>query len=116
MRSLEINCNATYRVAWIDCLSKEKSLGRSILMLGQHEEHGGLDINVKQRLSVPFATPSSLLNRLTIKAFNTAYWYKSKHNLKQTVSLLPYFYPLDAVGKWNKFYGKRAFAISVCVT
>jgi len=96
------NSNATYSVAWIDCLSKGKSLGRSVLMLGAHAEQGQLEIDIKQTVSVPFATPSALLNSLTMKAFNTAYWHKSKHNQNQTISLMPFFYPLDAVGKWNK--------------
>jgi FAD/FMN-containing dehydrogenase len=109
------NGNAAYSVAWIDCLSKGKSLGRSVLMLGAHAEQGQLEIDIKQTVSVPFATPSALLNSLTMKAFNTAYWHKSKHNQNQTISLMPFFYPLDAVGKWNKLYGKKGFLQFQCV-
>lgn len=111
----ESNSDATYSVAWIDCLSKGKSLGRSVIMLGEHSEQGGLEIDTRQKVSVPFSTPSALLNSLTMKAFNTAYWHKSKHNLSQTVGLMPYFYPLDAVGEWNKLYGKKGFVQFQCV-
>ncbi len=111
----EINSDATYSVAWIDCLSKGKSLGRSVIMLGEHAEQAGLEIDIRQKVSVPFSTPSVLLNKLTMKAFNTAYWYKSKHNLSQTVALVPYFYPLDAVGEWNRLYGKKGFVQFQCV-
>ena len=113
--SFEHNSSSTYSVAWIDCLSKGKNLGRSVLMLGEHAEQGGLDINIRQRVSVPFSSPSALLNSLTMKAFNTAYWNKSKHNVNQTVALMPYFYPLDAVGDWNKLYGKKGFLQFQCV-
>ena len=40
--AFEENKSATYSVAWIDCLAKEKSLGRSVLMLGEHAEENGL--------------------------------------------------------------------------
>ena len=109
------NNNATYSVAWIDCFSRGKSLGRSVLMLGEHAEQGELEIDIKQKFSVPFTTPSELLNSITIKVFNTAYWHKSKHNLNQTIPLMPYFYPLDAVGDWNKLYGKKGFIQFQCV-
>jgi FAD/FMN-containing dehydrogenase len=111
----ESNSDATYSVAWIDCLSKGKSLGRSVIMLGEHSEQGGLDVDIRQKVSVPFSTPSALLNSLTMKAFNTTYWHKSKHNVSQTVGLMPYFYPLDAVGEWNRLYGKKGFVQFQCV-
>ena len=113
--AFDSNSDATYSVAWIDCLSKGKSLGRSVIMLGEHAEQGGLEINTRQKVSVPFSTPSSLLNSLTMKAFNTAYWYKSKQNVGQTVALMPYFYPLDAIGEWNRLYGKKGFVQFQCV-
>ena len=113
--AFESNSDATYSVAWIDCLSKGKSLGRSVIMLGEHLEQGGLNINIRQKVSVPFSTPSVLLNSLTMKAFNIVYWHKSKHNLNQTVDLMPYFYPLDAIGEWNRFYGKKGFIQFQCV-
>lgn len=113
--AFESNSDATYSVAWIDCLSKGKSLGRSVIMLGEHSEQGGLNIDIRQKVSVPLSTPSALLNSLTVKAFNAAYWHKSKHNVSQTVGLMPYFYPLDAVGKWNRLYGKQGFVQFQCV-
>ena len=113
--AFESNSDATYSVAWIDCLSKGKSLGRSVIMLGEHAEQGGLEFDIRQKVSVPFSTPSALLNSVTMKAFNITYWYKAKHSVSQTVSLIPYFYPLDAVGEWNRLYGKKGFVQFQCV-
>jgi len=50
-----------------------------------------------------------------MKAFNTAYWLKSKHNLSQVMPLMPYFYPLDVLSEWNKLYGKKGFLQFQCV-
>jgi len=109
------NTNSTYSVAWIDCLSKGKRLGRSVLILGEHADKGELEVDIKHPISIPVNTPSALLNSLTMKAFNGAYWHKSKHNHNQTIRLMPYFYPLDAVGAWNKLYGKHGFLQFQCV-
>lgn len=113
--AFENNLSATYSVAWIDCFSKGKNLGRSVLMLGEHADEGDMEIDLKQSASVPFATPSALLNRLTMKAFNIAYWHKFKNNQSQTIPLMTYFYPLDALGDWNRLYGKTGFLQFQCV-
>ena len=111
----EDNNDATYSVAWIDCLAKDKNLGRSILMLGEHAKEGGLEIELKEPISVPFNTPPALLNSMTMKTFNTAYWHKAKDKSQHTVPLMPYFYPLDAIGNWNRIYGKAGFLQFQCV-
>jgi decaprenylphospho-beta-D-ribofuranose 2-oxidase len=113
--SFENNNNATYSVAWIDCLSKGKSLGRSVLILGEHAKEGGLEMELKEPITVPFYFPSALLNSMTMKIFNTAYWHKAKDKTCRTVPLMRYFYPLDAIGNWNRIYGKAGFLQFQCV-
>jgi len=114
--SLEEVCEAfeehgesTYSVAWIDCLATGKYLGRSVLMVGEHAEIGKLELTIEDPINIPIHTPAALLNSLTMRAFNHAYYAKANHLKTQTVSLLPYFYPLDAIGGWNKLYGKAGF-------
>jgi FAD/FMN-containing dehydrogenase len=113
--AFEENSSANYSVAWIDCLTKGKKLGRSVLMLGEHAENGGLEIDIRDPISVPFHTPPELINSLLMKTFNNVYWHKSKHNHTKIVPLIPYFFPLDVVGNWNKFYGKAGFLQFQCV-
>jgi FAD/FMN-containing dehydrogenase len=49
------------------------------------------------------------LNRLTVKAFNTAYYAVHHTASRQLVSMEKFFYPLDAISQWNRIYGKRGF-------
>jgi decaprenylphospho-beta-D-ribofuranose 2-oxidase len=64
----------------------------------------------KPRLSVPFAAPSGLLNRYSVRAFNEL-WFRSapRHELDEAQSLSSFFYPLDGVANWNLLYGRRGF-------
>jgi len=107
--AFEENNDATFSVAWIDCLARGKNLGRSILTLAEHSKEGDLDMTLKDPIEVPIYTPSKFLNKTTINIFNNIYWAKATNNKKQTVSLLTYFYPLDSLGAWNKLYGKNGF-------
>ena len=106
--------SATYSVAWIDCLTKGKHLGRSLLMLGEHakqQDHAdNLKIAKPSKLNVPIDMPSSLLNSFSVKAFNTLYYNKVRQ--KETTRLAhyaPYFYPLDSIQNWNRLYGRNGF-------
>jgi FAD/FMN-containing dehydrogenase len=110
LAAFEENAEATYSVAWIDCLARGKHLGRSLLMLGEHAETGVLDVRSRQPLPVPFDMPASLLNRATVSAFNTLYYAKScLRTQTRRIPLEPFFYPLDALADWNRLYGRPGF-------
>lgn len=113
--AFEENSSSTYSVAWVDCLTKGKNLGRSVLVLGEHVDNGDLKLGMRDPINVPDYVPSTLINSITMKIFNSVYWYKAKNNHQEVVSLIPYFYPLDAIGYWNKLYGKVGFLQYQCV-
>jgi len=99
-----------YSVAWIDQLAIGARAGRGVLLAGDHADGSCElpDIPKGLKLSVPFAPPFNLLNRTTLKAFNEYYFRKEKPG--ETVTTVPwtsYFYPLDAIGAWNRLYGPR---------
>lgn len=99
-----------YSVAWIDQLAVGARAGRGVLLAGDHADGSCElpDIPKGLKLSVPFAPPFNLLNRTTLKAFNEYYFRKEKPG--ETVTTVPwtsYFYPLDAIGAWNRLYGPR---------
>ncbi|KJR36129.1 FAD-linked oxidase [Vibrio navarrensis] len=102
--------DATYSVAWIDCLATGKSLGRSILMLGEHASKGNLSVHSQSPLTIPFNFPSFSLNKYSIQAFNFVYYHRLlKNEVENTIHYDPFFYPLDGINNWNRMYGKRGF-------
>lgn len=120
----EENRDYTYSVAWIDCLSHGASLGRSVLMLGEHALMGDLSEKKKKdplyfstgkQITVPFDFPSGVLNRFSVALFNQFYFQINK--MKGGTSLIDwnsFFYPLDAILKWNRIYGKKGFTQFQC--
>jgi FAD/FMN-containing dehydrogenase len=112
-------------MAWIDCLGSGNSMGRSILMKGEHaspEQLGGkqqahpLAIPQKRKLNVPIDFPGFVLNPLSIKAFNFFYYHKQlSRRAQRVVDYDTFFYPLDAIHNWNRIYGKRGFVQYQCV-
>lgn len=107
---LDENITSTYSVAWIDCLANKKNLGRSLLMLGEHVEDGPLDVPTSKQLNIPFEMPSTLLNKYSIKSFNTLYYNKEfRKNPASIMPLTSFFYPLDSMANWNRLYGRGGF-------
>ena len=106
----EREVDKTYSVAWIDCIVKGSSLGRSLLMVGEHVQEGGYPMQNKLAIDLPLDMPSQLLNRYTVQAFNTIYYNRILKNMEQSkVHYAPFFYPLDRVNDWNRLYGKNGF-------
>src|SRR5207247_8958210 len=63
MVALDAGDQATYSVAWIDCLAKGRDLGRALVFLGEHARLNELNSNAtanrypiaeKPRFSMPF--------------------------------------------------------------
>lgn len=97
-----------YTVAWIDCLAARP---RGVFMAG---DHAGADSAAakcrapRAPLSVPFAPPFSLVNALSLRAFNVAYYHKPLP-ARTLTHYAPFFYPLDGVAHWNRLYGRSGF-------
>ena len=110
-RMLERDDEYRYSVAWIDCLARGGSLGRSVLIRGDHAEDGERNGGFGGvRLSAPAWVPGGLLNRSTIRAFNEAYYRAApRRETGRTEGVREFFYPLDAVAGWNRVYGPSGF-------
>lgn len=108
-----------FTVGWLDALAKGSSLGRGILMRGrwaQSHEAPAEAPPAKTRLSVPMAMPGWVLNSISMRAFNAAYFHKHPKRPKRgIVHPETFFHPLDAVRRWNLVYGKRGFTQHQCV-
>jgi decaprenylphospho-beta-D-ribofuranose 2-oxidase len=106
----EKNFSSNYSVAWVDCLTQGKNLGRSLLFLGEHKKKGKLDYKSRKQKYLPAGFFSLFLNKNLIKIFNTAYYFKNlKKQYKSNVLIKNYFYPLDFFLNWNFLYGKKGF-------
>ena len=108
-----------YTMGWIDCLSRGRGLGRGILMCGRWAEPGEAPERVPQPLrrpSLPFELPGFVINPWSVRAFNTLYYNAHVPRRKRgLVHPEAFFYPLDAIGHWNRLYGPRGFTQYQCV-
>jgi len=99
-----------YSVAWIDCLAKGSNTGRCLLMAGDFNDDGNLEYRSAKKIHIPFYFPQFILNSASVKAFNFLYYEKAREKIsEQKVGIDTFFYPLDAIGNWNRMYGKRGF-------
>jgi L-gulonolactone oxidase len=105
----ESEASHDYTVAWIDCLAQGGKLGRGIFTRARHSEDGKLSVSNKSGPSIPIDAPGFVLNRLSLSAFNEAYYRIAGRPREASVCYDPFFYPLDAIGGWNRLYGRRGF-------
>ncbi len=96
-----------YVVAWADTLSGKK-LGRGLFIRGNHNR----DPERRERkapagpwIGVPGVLPFSLLNRGTLKVFNSVFYRARPGRRKAVEPLGPFFYPLDSIGAYHRIYG-----------
>lgn len=104
-----------YTVAWIDCAASGKTFGRGVFYAANHAPSAAAARTSRQRrLSVPFTPPFSLINGLSLRAFNSLHFQRAREG-HEIVHYEPYFYPLDAIAEWNRIYGPRGFLQYQCV-
>jgi len=114
--SAELDHMHEYSVAWIDCLAKGADTGRGVFIVGDHARYGSLEVGQRARLQVPVTPPVSLINNLSLRAFNSAYWrlHPGQPTAKRS-RYEPFFYPLDRILQWNRIYGRKGFEQYQCV-
>lgn len=117
LEAFEETADRPYSVAWIDPLEVGPDLGRGVLTVG---DHAGVD-DLPKRLrrdplklgggalaTVPFELPNASLNPLTLRALNVVLGQVQAHGAA-IAHYEKFFYPLDAIGEWNRGYGARGF-------
>ncbi|MDQ3146212.1 MAG: FAD-binding oxidoreductase [Actinomycetota bacterium] len=114
-----------YSMAWIDLLARGSSLGRSVVMRGEHaaadqlpprQRGRALRFDPAQRLQAPPWAPPGLLNRWTVAAFNELWFRKAPVERRGQIQSIPsFFHPLDLMRGWNRLYGPRGFLQHQCV-
>lgn len=105
-----------YTVAWIDCLARGRHAGRGHYFAGNHLLAGTLEPLPPGRLNIPFDPPVSLINGLSLRAFNFLYYHRQRQREVQgNIGYDAFFYPLDSIAHWNRMYGKPGFQQYQCV-
>ena len=96
-----------HTVSWLDCVAKE---GRGLFMRAnsiagvEHQEPKA------RQLTLPFVPPVSLVNPLSLRPFNMAYFNIKKWQAgRSTAHYETFFYPLDNLLEWNRMYGPKGF-------
>lgn len=98
-----------YTAAWIDCAAKGAGLGRGVFSRARHAPGvAAAPPGRSPKFSLPITPPMPLVSNFSVRAFNALYWRKS--SLRRAIrSYESVFYPLDAIGHWNRAYGPAGF-------
>ncbi|MET4676127.1 MULTISPECIES: FAD-binding oxidoreductase [unclassified Luteibacter] len=107
-----------YTVSWIDCAAKGKALGRGLFSRANHapSRPDQRPAPSSRRLAMPITPPVSLVNSLSLRAFNQLYYHRQRQRVAHaTTHYQPFFYPLDSIAHWNRMYGPRGFLQYQCV-
>jgi len=107
-----------YSVAWLDCVGGRNGDHRSVLTRGDHANSGAIpgrlrgrsrEIPSDPRIRVPHQAPGRLVNRLSVRALNEAWFRASRESRGSLRPLAGFFHPLDGVAGWNLLYGPQGF-------
>jgi FAD/FMN-containing dehydrogenase len=103
-----------HTVAWIDCLSA----GRGFYGRANWRQDGRIKLHDdRMRVSLPIDLPGFALNPLTLRVLNEAIFRRQQAGARRSVDhYTSAFYPLDAIGGWNRLYGSAGFYQYQCVT
>jgi len=106
-------------VGWIDGVARGAGLGRGVLLCGRwadlHEAPRGFP-GLRKLMTLPIDLPAGVLNPVVIRLFNAAYYrHVPAARTRAIVSPESFLYPLDAIGSWNRGYGRRGFIQYQCV-
>lgn len=114
--SAELDHQHEYSVAWIDCLAQGAKAGRGVFIVGDHASYGSLTSESRRKMYIPITPPVSLINNLSLRAFNESYWrVHPARPSRRWGSYEPFFYPLDRILHWNRIYGRKGFQQYQCV-
>jgi len=112
----EAESRHAYTVAWVDCLSRAGRIGQGLCFSGDHAP-----VCARARAAPPRARrfpidpPFSLVNRLSLTAFNFVYWRRPLARPGAIAHMESFFYPLDRIDRWNRIYGRQGFYQYQCV-
>jgi FAD/FMN-containing dehydrogenase len=101
-----------YTVAWID--PRPRGL-RGLYFRGDHSTRTAKIRAAAKPAELPIDLPGFAVSGPTVAAFDALYHARGRLRGGRRLSrYAPFFFPLDAVGRWNRVYGKRGFLQFQC--
>lgn len=97
----------SHTVAWIDGLASGRSLGRGVYFRGNLAKGPTRPPRRPKPRNVAFEAPDFLLSPFLLRTFNALYDHLPRWRSRSSV--WKFFHPLDALGAWNRLYGRRGF-------
>jgi decaprenylphospho-beta-D-ribofuranose 2-oxidase len=111
-----------YSVAWLDLLADGSKMGRAIVSRadplmsdgatpvarGRRAAGGAYPGALSRRpaVEVPRGFPAALMRPASVRTFNALRWRATPRRERgRPLAMAPYFFPLDALGAWNRLYG-----------
>jgi decaprenylphospho-beta-D-ribofuranose 2-oxidase len=111
-----------YSVAWLDLLADGSKMGRAIVSRadplvsdgatpagrGRRAAGGAYPGALSRRptFEVPRGFPAVLMRPASMRTFNALRWRATPRRERgRPLAMAPYFFPLDALGAWNRLYG-----------
>jgi decaprenylphospho-beta-D-ribofuranose 2-oxidase len=112
-----------YSVAWLDLLADGSQLGRAVVSTadpwpaesatpyaGRTRARYPGALSQRPALEIPSGFPATLLRPSGMRVFNALRWRTApRRERERPLALAPYFFPLDALGAWNRLYGPGGF-------
>lgn len=97
-----------YTVAWVDALKTGKSAGRGLFFRGNHGDGRGKPPSVGRTEAKGFSRLPRVrvVTRPLVRMFNELYYSRQVRRRRCYKSgYRSFFFPLDAIGGWNRLYG-----------
>jgi len=112
----ESEASHQHTVAWVDCTAQGAGLGRGIFSRANWSASTDRTAHRPPHLAVPLDAPAFLMNTLTLKAFNALFYQAGRARAgRRRAHYEQVFFPLDAIGGWNRLYGAPGFYQHQCV-
>jgi L-gulonolactone oxidase len=105
-----------HTVAWIDCTRTGARAGMGVYSRANWAASGPLEPHPTRQIALPAFAPGAPFTGLTVGAFNR--FYRALQLYPPLRKPLPYakvFHILDAIGGWNRLYGRAGFYQHQCV-
>jgi len=104
----DVEAGSEYAVAWLDSLASGRKTGRGIMISADHVSSPKPVTYGAPRFSVPVAPKWPVVAGYPLRLFNLAYYHRNAGK-KGPASAHPhtFFFPLDAIGNWNRLYGRK---------